>query len=554
MKKTIDCLFIGHNETDFTEYEKNVREMGTNSGAYRDLNLNFIQYNYRPYTVQEIFNLFNSGSGGSQETFKAVDVFSNAIAYLGTYLDRRGYSFDYVNSFRDEKDRLAQKLEQENILVIAVITTLYVTVFPITEIMKFIKKHNRTARVIIGGPFIANQVKGLGPAELEYLFESVDADVYVDSAQGEATLVKLIDAFKDSRSLEQINNIHYKNNGKYAVTPLLKEDNKLEENMVNWDLFADRANRFVNVRTAISCPFSCAFCGLSERTGKYQVVGVETIEKEFDRLNRIETVKSIQVIDDTFNVPVDRFKDILRMLIRKKYRFRWHSHFRCQFADRETVALMKEAGCEGVFLGIESGNDQILKNMNKAATVEKYRNGIALLKEYGILTYGSFIFGFPGETMETAADTIRFIKESGIDFYRAQLWYYEIFSPIWRQREKYNITGSHFEWSHGTMDSKTACGLVDRTFLSVDEAVWVPQHSFECEGLFQVLHRGYSVQQLKDMVNAFNNGIKEKLTNPASKEISFGVVKQLKKHFRGREEETGEEKSIDEKYDAGFDY
>ena len=49
-------------------------------------------------------------------------------------------------------------------------------------------------------------------------------------------------------------------------------------------------------------------------------------------------------IDDTFNVPPERFKDLLRMMINKKYVFKWHSYFRCQFADEEMVSLMKESG------------------------------------------------------------------------------------------------------------------------------------------------------------------------------------------------------------------
>ena len=43
MKKTIDCLFIGHNEVCFTDYEKSIEKMGVNSGAYRDLNFNCLR-------------------------------------------------------------------------------------------------------------------------------------------------------------------------------------------------------------------------------------------------------------------------------------------------------------------------------------------------------------------------------------------------------------------------------------------------------------------------------------------------------------------------------
>jgi serine/threonine protein kinase len=51
--------------------------------------------------------------------------------------------------------------------------------------------------------------------------------------------------------------------------------------------------------------------------------------------------------------------------------FKWNCQFRCQYADDETVHLMRESGCEGVFLGLEAANDDVLRNMNKDVTVDK---------------------------------------------------------------------------------------------------------------------------------------------------------------------------------------
>ncbi|NIM15004.1 MAG: PhpK family radical SAM P-methyltransferase [Candidatus Aminicenantes bacterium] len=560
MEKVIDCLFIGHNEMDFVEYEKNVRKMGTASGAYRDLGKNFILYNNRPYPVSETYNLFYCSGPGDSTQMKPLgmgETFSNAIAYLGTYLNRRGMTFDYVNSFTDEKDRLAEKLKQENILTIAIITTLYVAAFPILEVMDFIKTYNRTAKIVIGGPYVTTQVRTLEPEELTFLFKSIGADVYVNSSQGEAALVEIIHALKTGHPLHRVKNIYHQSGDGYAVTPFLQEDNKLSENMVNWDLFAPNAGEYVNVRTAISCPFACAFCGFPEHAGKYQPAEVAALEQELTQLDRIGTVKSVYFIDDTFNVPIKRFKDILRMIIKNRYRYRWHCNFRCQFSDREMVELMKESGCIGVFLGIESGNNQILKNMNKKASREKYLEGAALLKEYGIVTHGSFIVGFPGETEETVNDTISFIQESQLDFYRAQLWYCETITPIWREREKYKIKGSQYEWSHATMDSKTACDLVDKIFFTIRDSVWVPQYNFEFDHMVHLIHRGMSIRQVKDFLKAFYTGIRERMENPSRKEVSFEVIRQLKSALgdeRPPDEGIEDAVNIVTKYQAGFTF
>ncbi len=531
MKKTIDCLIIGHNEVNFEKHADDIKKMGINSGAYRDLNLSFIRINQRPYHATGIFNFITGNeslSGKARVPISDVESFSATVSYLGTYLERRGFTFDYVNSFKVGQEGLEEKLKQENILTIAVTTTLYISVLPLLEIMSFIRKHNHSAVVIIGGPFIATQSRVADPATLEYVFNSIGADIYVNSSQGEFALVNIIDSLKKNKSLETVNNIYYKESSGYKKTAILRENNILSENMVKWDLFSDRIGEYVNLRTAISCPFSCSFCGFPEHAGKYQTADAAAVESELNQLNQIESVSCLHFIDDTFNVPVNRFKNLLRMMVKNKYRFKWHSQFRCQFIDREMVELMKESGCEGVFLGIESGNDQILVNMNKAASIEDYLRGIELLKEYDILTYGSFIIGFPGETHETVRDMIKFIEISELDFYRTQLWYCDTLTAIWKQREKYNIKGSNFEWSHATMNSKEACDLIESTFLSVEKSTWLPQYGFDFTTIFHLTNRDIPLGRVKNFIRSFNEGIEEKLLNPSQDEVSPAVMDRLK--------------------------
>jgi anaerobic magnesium-protoporphyrin IX monomethyl ester cyclase len=534
MGKSIDCLLIGYNEMDFAAYEKSIRKMGENSGAYRDLNLNFLEDSGKFYTFADAFNWRycldkpgDKGPGRPWKPFKIGETFNPAIAYLGSYLHRKNITFDYVNAFREEKDRLAGKLQEEEILTIAITTTLYISVLPIADIIEFIKNHNQRAKIIVGGPFVATQLANADPDTVSYLFEHViGADVYVNSSQGEATLVKIIDALKNNLPLAGVPNIYYKTRDGYESTPILKENNLLVHNPVNWSLFSRRVGKYVNIRTAISCPFSCAFCGFPQHAGKYQTTGVEFIEAELDQIERLGSVTRISFIDDTFNVPRQRFKDILERMIKKRYPFRWICNTRCQFIDRESVALMKESGCDGVFLGIESGNNQVLKNMNKAADVEAYLEGITLLKQYGIKTFGSFIIGFPGETSKTVRDTLRFIEESGLDFYRAQLWYYEKITPIRQERNKYHISGSNFEWSHATMDARTASEWVHEIFLSVENSTWIPQYNFDFENLMHLVDRGLSMDETRNLLDLFNRAIKEKLLNPLQKKRSFDTFRR----------------------------
>jgi len=217
-------------------------------------------------------------------------------------------------------------------------------------------------------------------------------------------------------------------------------------------------------------------------------------------MQELGSVKNVVFIDDTFNVPFPRFKDICRLMIRKKYPFNWFSYFRCSNSDEEAISLMAESGCRGVFLGIESGSPSILTNMNKAATIEKYATGIEMLRRYGIMTFGSFILGFPGETEETVDETIEFLRATQPDYYRAQLWYCEAGTPIEHQRDKFQINGEGFVWSHATMDSLEAMDHIDRLFLSVQESVWLPQWSFDFWIIPYFLGRGVSLETFRDLL------------------------------------------------------
>lgn len=532
--------------------------MGTHSGAYRDLNINMLTYNGRHYNALDIFNLFLSNRSGTAgpEPLSTVETFNAAVAYLGTYLHNRGLSFDFVNSFQEEKALLAEKLLSEDIRAVAVITTLYVAVSPIIEIVNFIRSYHRTVKIIIGGPFVYTKLRTIAGEERDSFFDLLGADFYVNSPQGETALVSIIDALNNNLSLAGIPNIYYKNGkgNRYAATAAVPEKNNLSENSVNWDLFAGKTGKFVNVRTALSCPFSCAFCAFPLHAGTYQTMSVDKVEHELNRLEKMGTVKSITFIDDTFNIPQRRFKEILKMMIRNSYTFRWNSFLRSQFIDEEVVKLMKDSGCESVFLGLESADSRVLKNMNKKASITGYREGIALLKKYNITTFGNFLIGFPGETTESVLGTVRFIKESELDFYRTQLWYCDPITPVCSRREYYNLKGEHFEWQHDTMNSKTASDLLEKMIIDIEKPARYPQYYFDYDRILQLTHKGLSMEQVKEFLRAFNNGIKEKLLHPSQQEMSYEVVERIVRSCRENQKEDSPKKENTAAGEAQFDF
>jgi hypothetical protein len=365
------------------------------------------------------------------------------------------------------------------------------------------------------------------------LFNFLGADIYVTCQEGEFALVKTLEALKNNTSLEAVDNLAYKNGRGYVFTKSSTESNPLEENMVNYKLFPkEEIDQFVTIRTAKSCPFSCAFCGFPARAGKYKYLSVDLVEQELNAIREIGGVTTLTFIDDTFNVPKARFKELLRMMIRNKYGFKWNCFYRCDHGDEEAIELMGEAKCEGVFLGVESGSDRVLEKMNKSARRHDYMEAIPLLKRAGISTYASLIIGFPGETLETFQETVSFIEEARPDFFRAQLWYCDPLTPIWNEREKYGINGAGFSWSHDTMDSDTACDLIDRMFLGAKNSIWLPQFGFEQWSTFYLERKGMAMKDMKAFLQCFNAAVKERLLYNDMKEMNPAILESLRTSCR----------------------
>lgn len=510
MKKEIDCLIIGHNNQNISEYVSIISKMGENSGAFQDLNLSFLNYKNKHYTISGIFNLINDND--KVKPLSWGENFSNTIAYLYSYLKNNGnFKIDYISSFQDEKERLKDLLKSDVKLII-ITTTFYVSYFPLMEVVNFVKKFNSKVKIVIGGPFINNKYKLLPKESFNHLLSILKGDYYVVNSDGEKALLELIKSIKENKPVPE-KNIIVRNKNEYIHYPVIEENNPLGENIIDWCNYKKRNPEFINIRTSKSCMFKCNFCSFPQKSGKYQQLNISQIEKELNSLSVLSSLKSIHFIDDTFNVPSKRFKDFLRMLIKNKYSFKWNCTLRCSTLDYETVELMKESNCEGCFLGIESGDDELLIKMNKKAKAIDYINGIEWLNKNGIITYGSFIIGFPGETNKTIDKTIDFINNSKLDFFRTQMWYCDTLTPVWNDKDKYGINGSSFEWSHNTMNSNEAAHAVNKIFKEVKSTCWLPQQEFDFNGIFFLLNKGFNIDQIKNFIMQFNHLVSMKIDN-----------------------------------------
>jgi radical SAM superfamily enzyme YgiQ (UPF0313 family) len=124
-------------------------------------------------------------------------------------------------------------------------------------------------------------------------------------------------------------------------------------------------------------------------------------------------IREFHVVDDNFTMDAAYAKALLRKLKVMNLDMSWAvpNGIRMDTLDEELLGLMKDTGLYLISLGIESGSDRILKLMKKGITTARIREFVRMIQQAGIDMAGFFILGFPGETVETIRETIRFSTE-----------------------------------------------------------------------------------------------------------------------------------------------
>lgn len=416
---------------------------------------------------------------GKGEHFSIWDMHLNASLLLGAHLRRAGFETHVINAMT-AADRRAKMVElsayDPDLVVMG--TTFMLSRGEFMGNAAFLRAAAPDAFIIAGGQHVFTTLLHMEPEKKIEYFEDSGVDAFVEDAQGEGTLLKVVEARAAGGDLAGIPNLIFRDAaGKTVVTLRLPEENPVT--LLQPDFQGVRPGEVVHVRTARSCSFKCAFCTYPSVAGPLALAEVDVAADIFARA-RAAQAGAVVFTDDTFNVPPERFVQLLDRLIAQGGDVPWYSFLRCQYLDEPMVAKMKQSGCAGVFLGIESGSDRILKNMKKGAVTGFYRDGIRWLKEAGIPTFGAFVVGFPGETDATVAETQAFIEQSGLDFFFLQPFFYLSHAPIAKRAEEFGLTGNGLFWSHNSMNWSRAVQHINRmvteikgpTFVNPDYNLW----------------------------------------------------------------------------------
>jgi len=282
------------------------------------------------------------------------------------------------------------------------------------QIAKQVKDILPEVQLVMGGPHITGQGS--------QILEKWDFIDILAIGEGEQTLLEIAQG-KDIRSIQ---GIVYRCDGELAANPPRASIADLDSLPFPARDFYDLKNYtnplheiygkpFTTVISSRGCPFRCTFCSSQNTFGRnVRYRSVENVMEEIDFLIDRYKIRGLAFYDDTFTLSEERVVEMCSELEKRK--ISWVCNIRVNTATKNMIRMMKNSGCKLLHFGLESGDQLILDEIKKDITVEQIREVFSWVKNVGIDTAGSFIFGAPSETLETAEATIRLAEEIPLTF------------------------------------------------------------------------------------------------------------------------------------------
>ena len=344
-----------------------------------------------------------------------IHAFPQGTAYIASAIRASGYEVEIYNQdvYHYSEEHLTQVLDKNkfDVVGIGVIAGYYQyrKLLKISEAVNASK--NRPAYYVLGGH---------GPTpEVEYFLKKTQADIVV-MGEGEETIVEVLSEISGKKDLGKIKGIAYRTGGEVTINDrrgVIQDVDAIP--LPAYRMFPIHYYRLLRlphstnkdyvmpVLSARGCTFNCNFCYRMD--AEYRSRVPKAIMEEIAYLQKDYGINHIDFADELLMSSKSRIMEICEAIKKTKLKFKWQCSGRLNYALLETLNMMKNTGCVFINYGIESFDDNVLKNMNKALTTEQIVRGIEATLEAGISPGYNIIFGNIGENKEILNKGVEFL-------------------------------------------------------------------------------------------------------------------------------------------------
>ncbi len=245
--------------------------------------------------------------------------------------------------------------------------------------------------------------------------------------QGEQTMMELADYLEGKRELVDIAGVSYIRDGAVLHNPDrrvadINEFPAMPYGLVDVERYMEFNRRFHGDRrrglsyvSSFGCPHACGFCSNPEAYGrKWKGLAAERVVSEVNGLVERYDLDRVYFDDNNFFASKRRVREICRGFLEAPRRFEWFATIRpsqvLAFND-EDLRLIRDSGCTKFMMGAESGDDTVLKLINKGNEAGDVLEATRRCRRHQIQPSYVFILGFPTETWEQMQTTLDFMKQ-----------------------------------------------------------------------------------------------------------------------------------------------
>lgn len=264
----------------------------------------------------------------------------------------------------------------------------------------------------------------------DFLSESSPVDIVV-IGEGEVTFLELVRTIQYGTEWQNIPGIAFYRNNLLTTTSQRKNLENLDTLIIpskylEHSIGVDLQLQSEFIVTTRGCPSTCYFCSSPDFWGKkVRFRSPQAIIDEIIYIRQKFGLIYFSIRDDTFTADRKRVLEFCRLLTSQNLNILWNCQSRVTAIDEELVLLMKQAGCECIQLGVESGSPNILKQLGKNITTSEIKRACHIISEIGINLSVFLITNVPGETEENIKQSLELIRQiHPDDGYVSPLAYY----------------------------------------------------------------------------------------------------------------------------------
>ena len=330
------------------------------------------------------------------------------LCYLGSYLQKYGHKVEILDLNISHQINLIDFVNSSQPDIIGVTSTT-VSFSSAKNILKTIKSHFPGVITVLGGSHISTI-----PAQT--MNECLDIDIGV-IGEGEVTFKELIDIIKEKQDLTLCPGIIYrKNNSLIKTNPrplienldtlpfpardLLKEFSKYYHHFLRGEI------RTASIITSRGCPCKCAYCTQAVFGANVRGHSPDYVCEEIKKVKADFGVNFFSIEDDIFNYNRQRLRTLCEKILSENLNIRFGCSVRIDFIDKGDIELMEKAGCEKIYIGVETFNKRIQKLINKQIEESLLMEKIKMVKSHNIKINASFMLGLPTQTKQEIEETI----------------------------------------------------------------------------------------------------------------------------------------------------